>query len=759
MASIVPQSISGGDKSGLAWGNEFAPLRVLMRRQFIFLAVMWALIFGLNLHVQAGVVPSKAKIILVGPDADIQYDATTGVTTGTGRIRVIYHQGQPDAAELTTDTGTFHHATEQMTATGNVVLRREGNIWKAERMEYNFNTHQIKSAQFRTGNLELFIHGENLTGNSTNKVYTAQNATFTTDDVAKPSMVIKAKEVEIVPGEHIIFRNASLHFGKLPVMYLPYYKRSLKRHQWNMHFEPGIKSEWGSYLLSSLRLPTSDKFGGEFHFDYRSMRGLALGTDLQYDLGNGGDGRLSLYRAWDGDPLTDSLSRPIDRERDLAQWQHRLSTTNGFTATANINLESDEYLRRDFFENRYRDNVQPSSFIELDKKWTNYELNLLLQPRVNDFYETVQRLPDLRLSGTRHRLGDTPIFYDTESSLAYLNRRYANNSSDDYGLMRLDSLHQFYLPKTYNGWLNITPRIGGRFTHYGATEGRGKTTASSERYVFNTGIELSTKFSKLMPDVQSELLDLDGLRHIVKPSINYVFIPRPNRTPGELDKLDNEITSPNLLPFEMPDYNAIDNIDSQNAVRLGLRNIWQTRRKGHIDDQQARAIDELIEWNLYTDWRLDPNANQNTFADVFSDLRFRPRNWIELQSNHRYDLDNSMWRLMNNSVNFIPNDNWRLNLGHYYYLAHPSTAKADRTSVLYSGAAYRFNENWSAATRQYYDAVKGQLSQHSYTLHRDLRSWTFYVDLRFVTDTGRRNDEVQLSLNYSLKAFPRGASE
>ena len=730
-----------------------------MRRQLIYLAFVGMIFFTGELMAQNGLSPLKTKIVLVGPDADIKFDAASSTTIGSGRIRVKYHQGQPDAAEITTDNGTYNHLTQQMTATGNVVLRRDGNIWKAERMEYDFKTRNIKSAQFRTGNLEFFMHGENLTGNTTNKVYTAKNATFTTDDVAKPSMVIKAKEVEIVPGEHIIFRNASLHFGKLPVMYTPYYKRSLKRHPWNMHFEPGIKSEWGSYLLSSLRWPGSEKFGGEFHFDYRSQRGFAMGPDFQYNLGKGGEGRLSLYRAWDDDPLTDSLSRAIDRERDLATWQHRLSTTNGFTATANFNLESDEYMRRDFFEGLYRDNVQPNSFLELDQKWSNYELNLLMQPRMNDFYETVQRLPDLRLSGTRHQLGDTSLFYDTESSLAYLNRRYANSSSDDYGMMRLDTLHQVYLPKTYHDWLNVTPRVGGRFTHYGATEGRSKSTPSSERYVFNTGVELSTKFSKLMPDVQNKLLDVNGLRHIVKPSINYVFIPRPNRTPGELDKLDSELTSPNLLPFEMPNYNAIDNIDAQNAVRLSLRNIWQTRRSPRLDEQQARAIDELIDWNLYTDWRLDPNSSQNTFADAFSDLRFRPRNWVELQSNFRYDLDNSMWRLMNNSVNFTPDDNWRFDLGHYYYLAQPSTSSTDRTSVMYSGAAYRLNENWSASTRQYYDAVKGQLSQHSYTLHRDMRSWTFFVDLRFVTDTGRRNDEFQISLNYSLKAFPRASSD
>jgi hypothetical protein len=259
-----------------------------MRRQLIYLMFAGILFFGNGLMAQDGLILTKTKIVLVGPDADIAFDATSGVTTGTGRIRVIYHKDQPDAAEITTDTGSFNHLTEQMTATGNVVLRRDGNIWKAERMEYDFKTRNIKSAQFRTGNLEFFMHGENLTGNTTNKIYTAKNATFTTDDVAQPSLVIKAKEVEIVPGEHIIFRNASLHFGKLPVMYLPYYKRSLKRHPWNMHFEPGIKSEWGSYLLSSLRWPSSDKFGGEFHFDYRSQRGFAMGPDLHYKLGSGG---------------------------------------------------------------------------------------------------------------------------------------------------------------------------------------------------------------------------------------------------------------------------------------------------------------------------------------------------------------------------------------------------------------------------------------------------------------------------------------
>jgi hypothetical protein len=65
------------------------------------------------------------------------------------------------------------------------------------------------------------------------------------------------------------------------------------------------------------------------------------------------------------------------------------------------------------------------------------------------------------------------------------------------------------------------------------------------------------------------------------------------------------------------------------------------------------------------------------------------------------------------------------------------------------------NENWSFSTRQYFDAKAGELTQHDYILHRDMRSWTFFLDLSFRKDTGRRDNEMALSFNYSLKAFPR----
>jgi hypothetical protein len=136
--------------------------------------------------------------------------------------------------------------------------------------------------------------------------------------------------------------------------------------------------------------------------------------------------------------------------------------------------------------------------------------------------------------------------------------------------------------------------------------------------VFNTGAEATFKVSRLWPGIQNKLFDMDGVRHIVEPSVNYVYVPRPSPQPPELPQFDMELPTLRLLSLEFPDYNAIDSIDSQNAVRFGLRNRLQTKRRGQVVD--------VVSWDLYTDWRLRPRPDQDTFPDIFSDLLLRPAN-------------------------------------------------------------------------------------------------------------------------------------
>ena len=149
----------------------------------------------------------------------------------------------------------------------------------------------------------------------------------------------------------------------------------------------------------------------------------------------------------------------------------------------------------------------------------------------------------------------------------------------------------------------------------------------------------------------------------MEPGINYAYVPSPNRLPPTLPRFDGELGSLRLLPIEFPDYNAIDAVDSQNVFRFSLRNTIQTKRNDRVDT--------LLNWALYTDWRVKPRAGQGTFADAFSDLDFKPRDWLTLTSQNRYDIDNGHVRIADHHATISPEDHWSLALGHRYVRNDP----------------------------------------------------------------------------------------
>ena len=156
----------------------------------LYLALAGEVVFGGLLLAQDAVSPWKVETL----DANgvIKYDLKSGEMRTRNGVRIQYKAGKPEAAELTSDSATLNQKTGNVVATGNVILRREGTVWKAARLDYNFRTKNVASVQFRTGSLSYFMKGAKMTGNQTNGVYRASDITFSTDDSEKPAMFIKA---------------------------------------------------------------------------------------------------------------------------------------------------------------------------------------------------------------------------------------------------------------------------------------------------------------------------------------------------------------------------------------------------------------------------------------------------------------------------------------------------------------------------------------------------------------------------------------
>ena len=252
----------------------------------------------------------------------------------------------------------------------------------------------------------------------------------------------------------------------------------------------------------------------------------------------------------------------------------------------------------------YIQNPPPRTCFAQNKYRDNWSLEARTPPHIKNFFNQVERLPDVRLTGFRQPVGDTPVYYDSQSSAGYYKMYFAETNGATplpaYSAGRVDTFHQLLLPWTFFNWLNITPNVGGRMTYYTAEAGLGGTNTEAWRAVLNTGVGASFKASQLWAGARNSFWDVDGLRHIFEPSVNYVFVPKPSQAPSQLPQFDSALPSLGLLPVGFPDYNNLDSIDSQNVVRLGVHNGLQTKRDGQIDT--------LVDWNLTMEKEFLPNT-------------------------------------------------------------------------------------------------------------------------------------------------------
>jgi lipopolysaccharide assembly outer membrane protein LptD (OstA) len=738
----------------------------MTRSRAIVLLEVLLLFAGLSSSAQQD---SGWEIEALTPNGGVVYDFKTGLATATNRVLVKYN-----GTVLTADSVSANQETGEAVADGNVRIQQEDLLWVGEHIQYNFKTHQMASDHFRAGRMPVFIDGRGLQGDVTNHVYNATNAFVTTDDVSNPFVRIRAHHIRIIPGKRIEATHAVLYVKDIPVFYFPYYSRNLGDRANNFSVTPGYRSSFGPFLLGTYTWFLNDQFDGNLHLDYRQTRGVGGGPDLNYHFGRWGEGSIRYYYTRDDDPGTNVGGARIPDNRQRMYSAYQASPFTNMEVRSLVQYQSDSKIIKDFFEGDYRENPQLTSYVEANRFWRNFSLDTLVQPRVNPFFETVERLPDIRLTGFRQQVPGLPVYYESETSAGYYRHLFVGTNSPfpsstngftgfpgladqtppNFSAERVDTYHQLTLPETLFGWLTLTPRVGGRFTYYSAVDVDGggatyRTNSDTARGVFNTGAELSFKASRLWPQTRSRALDLDGLRHIVEPSLNYVFVPTPNYAPSQVPQFDSEMPSLRPLPIDYPEYNSIDSIDSQNVLRFGLRNKLQTKRDGQIDD--------FVNWELLADWRLKPRTNQTTFADLYSNLSIKPRSWVTLQSEIRYDINDQYWRMLLHTITFEPNDTWSWSIGHFYlrddFSASP-TALGQGNNLIRSSLFYRLNENWGLRATHHFDARDGRMLEQYYTVYRDMRSWTAALSVG-LRDNGSGPKDFTIALTYSIKAKPK----
>ncbi len=697
------------------------------------------------------VIQALSEIIPGSPEGRMNFDQTTGEVIWTNGVYV-----HNDKDTLTADNARVNPKTGMVWADGHVRIESGDMVWTGEHITYNFKTKQMTSEQYRTGRAPVFASGEELTGNGTNKTYFAQQSFVTTDDVFDPIYRLRASRIEIIPNKKVKLWNMVVMVGDVPVFYFPYYERNIGRHANNFNLLPGYRSAYGPYVLGTYVWYLGDSVDGKFHVDYRGLRGPGVGPDVNLNMGRWGNASLKYYYTYDQNPNKQTNGLPFfgdiphNRQRFYLGWQATPATN--LNVKALVNYQSDPLILHDFFEGDYTENPQPNTFVEVNKYWENWSVDALTTPRVNSFFSQIQREPEVQLTGYRQQVLGTPVYYDSQNSVGWYRSFMANMTNGFYPqtngfyvdqATRADTFHQLSLPFTLFNWLNIDPNVGGRMTYYSAGNATNANTGDIYRGVFNTGIGTSFKLTALWTDSKNSLFEVDGLRHIIEPSVNYVFVPDPSTPPAQLPQFDAENPALLIAPVNFPDYNSIDSIDTQNVMRFGLRNVLQTKRDGQLQD--------LVNWNLMMDWRLDPKATQTSLNDLYSKLLFRPRTWLAFDSEFRYNIDSSQLNMAFHQVTFSPNDHWSWGIGHWYLRSGFIDPQGD--SFITSSLFYRMNDNWGARMTDSYNVQTGRLQDQHYTIYRDMRSWTAALVFRVANNVNSPLD-FTVAFSLSLKANP-----
>lgn len=730
-------------------------------------------------------------------DAPIELTAE-GETRFVGGVavaenNVIIHYGE---TSIYADYVQYNPETRDVLAVGNVRLYRDGRLVEGERVLYNLESKLLRTSDFRSSAFPFFVKGESVSSLNEGVGFEARNIIATTSDSSKPDYFIKAANARIHPNDYITLSNVKLYVGTTPVFWFPYIFQSLKDDA-GFSFTPGYSSDWGAFLLTRYGVPVTENIHGMFDLDLRSSRGVAVGFEAKSKFGpdNKSWARFRSYYADDTGTSINHTAQPIapvTSNRYRLSFQSRTYFTEDIYANADINRLSDYRFLRDFYPSEYKSNPQPDNMVSLTKRDEQYTLTGIARIQMNSFFDTTERLPEAALDVTRQPvfklpLLDSPVFYESETGVAELSRKFGTLSTTDalnpvvtsallqnYNAFRFDTYHQLSLPQTYGGWFSVVPHIGLRGTYYSAgaqstldelnlaNSGlelrqniesliQRKSSGAVFRPVFDAGVESSFKFSREWEDIQSRALGLDGLRHVVQPYTNFSLV-RTGKDPDGILQFDRLTPTTELPPLNFPQFTTLDAISNWSIVRLGVRNIFQTRR----DDATFNLLEIDSFFNANLDSPTFPGIpTEDALSNLYNRITYNPVSWAFLRIDSQIPLTSTGFTQVNTDVHFLASQDLSFTVGHRFLNDNPFFYNS---SNLRFGAYYRINDNWGFSFTDQYEFTDSTLQMQDYAIHRDLSSWV--ASLGFTkrdnrnTVTGKTVSDIGVVLTFTLKALP-----
>lgn len=570
---------------------------------------------------------------------------------------------------------------------------------------------------------------------------------------------------------------------------------------------PFLLNTYGIMLGGKINPETGEKEDAwllsRWHFDLRAKRGVGLGVDFV-------DKRventteitgLSFYYLNDLDPETSTTGVPrgtIDANRYKVELKHRLDLDfpddGQWQLDSNFTLLSDQYYLEDFDIARYRSDPAPDNTLGLFRKDDHSLLSIYGRFRINDFYRADTRSPEIFFDQVRAPLFDSPVLHEGNLSFGLIGEKAADladgtiinpllkltaNDPTAQSILRqldpydrqlaekllalpvddprreavrtqlLDSSYTRFnvyqalsMPLTLADVFQVTPVAGMGYTRYDAANW---DIANTDRIYLHTGTEFSTKVSRDFGGGRNSRMGLDGLKHILQPYAAWSFVSTDNYS-IEDPQVDRLTPTTRPRPLDPVRFNAVDDLQSWNIVRLGTRNRLLTKRDG-----------QAFEWfylETYVDAFIQDPEGQRDFSNLYNEARWQPLPWLSAGLEMQFPIvnDGSGFNEFNTSLRYMPTSNLEFTVNYMILNGHPFLNDSEQ---LYMQSYLRMSDNWGFGVLGVVELDDGTLQQQQYSLHRDLGNWVAGVGLTAVDN--RLQTEYGLVFSLTLKDFPAAA--
>ncbi len=700
-----------------------------MRKSCFFLAFLFlAGVSGLALAEDA-----KSPITINGDH--VEYSTDSSFVTAQGDVSIVMKE-----TKLSCDKLTINTITKDVEAFGHIRLEDGKGVIEGKSLKYNFveKTGIIMDAFFRAN--PFFGRAEKL-DKINDEEFIAMRSYVTTCSYDIPHFRMKSKKVKFYPGNKVEIKDTLMTLGRdnqVPILYLPQFKQYFKDKFMRGQWMPGKSKEWGYYMLTAWRYNLNDYITGKLMFDYRSYRGFAEGFLSEYRTDDLGKGDLKLYYTQERDRsggLGEGVDIPKVFQRYLVRWRHKwdIDRQSNFISQYYKIIDSKRAIHgskynflKDYFPREYDKDSQPLSFAQYHRGFGYSSIDFLFQPRINRWTDQLEKKPQITYVMPANKIFGSPFYFESSDSFAEFRYKHAvpSPSTSDIKSNRFDFNNTVSYP-TKIAFVYFSPNVGNRITYYNS-DIYGSSIAP--RTIFLTGATASTKFYRFF-NLKTNLLwlDLNGLRHVITPTITYAYNHRPTLSSTRIKQID-----------------GTDAIDTNNNMNFLLQNKLQTKRGGVSVD----LVDFRIETN-YNFLSVEPMTgikNKGGLGNFKLNLDVLPYSWLSWRSNTTWSTRSKYFTNANTDLN--------LNFGKDHSTGMGMRYERKGGRELTFTTQWRLSPKWKISFYERYQfgklsALNRGLREQQYVLSRDLHCWT--VDLSYNEQRGKGNT---IWVVFRLKAFP-----